>query len=170
MGDVRCMGCSAAVADSAGPVHPYMLSAPGCWALYCSLENWKATLPADNQAVTAIQHLVDSYAAQHPTNVDRRNRQSVAVHLMSLCASLEKDLPGDRLRYLLGGWTHREYPVLRAPPRNFSVTVCDVVDASEPERSAAVLDLAVATWSAWSTHHAGRSPRRGVRTGEPAAP
>jgi hypothetical protein len=113
---------------------------------------WKATLAA-NQAVSTVQHLVDSYAAQHPTSLDRRNRQSVAVHLMSLCASLEKGVPGDRLRYLLGGWTHREYPALPERPKHFSVTVRDVVDAGETERSAAVLELAVATWSAWSTHH-----------------
>ena len=68
-----------------GPVHAYMHASPGCWMLYCGLEDWKASLTADHDAPTLIQHLVDSYAVQHAANPDRRNRQSVAVHLMSLC-------------------------------------------------------------------------------------
>ncbi|HXL88693.1 MAG TPA: DUF5946 family protein [Streptosporangiaceae bacterium] len=44
-------------------------------------------------APTLIQHLVDSYAVQHAANPDQRNRQSAAVHLMSLCASLEQGIP-----------------------------------------------------------------------------
>lgn len=115
MGNVRCFGCGAAVADSPGPVHAYMLSVPGCWDLCSSLGDWKATLLA-SEGATTVQHAVDCYAAQHPTNLDRRNRQSVAVHLMSLCASLEQGVPGERLRYLMGAWTHREYPALLDPP------------------------------------------------------
>ena len=61
--------------------------------LYCGLEDWKASLTADHDAPTLIQHLVDSYAVQHAANPDQRNRQSAAVHLMSLCASLEQGIP-----------------------------------------------------------------------------
>jgi len=32
--------------------------------LYCGLEDWKASLTADHDAPTLIQHLVDSYAVQ----------------------------------------------------------------------------------------------------------
>ena len=64
------------VPDAPGPVHAYMHAAPGCWALYCGLEDWKASLTAGHDAPTLIQHLVDSYAVQHAANPDRRNRQS----------------------------------------------------------------------------------------------
>jgi Family of unknown function (DUF5946) len=84
------------VPDVTGPVHAYMHASPGCWMVYCGLEDWKASLTADDDAPTLIQHLVDSYAVQHAANPDRRNRQSVAVHLMSLCASLEQGIPGTR--------------------------------------------------------------------------
>jgi hypothetical protein len=48
------------------------------------------------------QQIVDSYMVQHAANPERRNRQSVAVHLMGLCASLEHGVPGGELRNLLG--------------------------------------------------------------------
>lgn len=136
--DVRCLGYGAGGADSSGSVHAYMLSAPGCWALHCSLEDWKATL-LGQQAATAVQHMVDSYAAQHPTNLDRRNRQSVAVHLMSLCASLDQGVPGERLRSLVGAWTHREYPALAFPPQRFEVMERHVDDAEPANGAVAVL-------------------------------
>ena len=58
-----------------------------------ALEDWKLRLLGAG-GVTVVQDLVDAYAAQHPTNPDRRNRQSVAIHLMSLCAGIEHRLDG----------------------------------------------------------------------------
>src|SRR5215469_5593508 len=70
-----------------------MLAAPGCWSLHTGLEDWKIGLTGGSGIDTA-QWMIDSYAVQHATNPDPRNRQSVAVHLMSLCAALEHDVPG----------------------------------------------------------------------------
>jgi uncharacterized protein DUF5946 len=78
-----------------------MLSSPGCWALYGSILAWKHNPAADAEA-TLTQRIVDSYAVQHATNPDRRNRQSVAGHLISLCASLEHGISGTRLRRMIG--------------------------------------------------------------------
>ena len=99
--------------------------------------------------------MIDSYAAQHATNPDPRSRQSVAVHLMSLCAALEHDVPGVRLRHLLGSWAHRPggYPLLEPRPAAYSITVRDVADAEAPARAAAVRLWAEMTWAAWSEHH-----------------
>lgn len=141
------------VPDVTGPVHAYMHAAPGCWALYCGLEDWKASLAASHDAPTLIQHLVDSYAVQHAANPDRRNRQSVAVHLMSLCASLEQGIPGARLRHLTGTWTGREYPLLVPRPQAYQLTVRDLADAPEQDRPGLVADLARSAWTAWSGHH-----------------
>jgi hypothetical protein len=141
------------VPDVTGPVHAYMHASPGCWMLYCGLEDWKASLTADHDAPTLIQHLVDSYAAQHAANPDRRNRQSVAVHLMSLCASLEQGIPGTRLRQMIGTWTHREYPLLAPRPDAYPLTVRNLADAAQQDRAALVSDMATATWAAWSAHH-----------------
>ena len=151
--EVKCSGCGAMVPEVTGQVHDYMHASPGCWALYCGLEDWKASLTAGEDAPTLVQHLVDSYAVQHAANPDRRNRQSVAVHLMSLCASLEQGISGTRLRHIIGTWTHREYPQLVPRPDIYELTVRDFADAAAEERSGLVFDMARATWKAWSAHH-----------------
>jgi hypothetical protein len=101
------------------------------------------------------QYLIDTYAVQHATNPDRRNRQSVAVHLMSLCAALEHGIPGIRLHHLIGEWTHREYPLLMPRPASFAVTLAGVAAAPPEDRSKAVLACAGSTWADWSAHHEG---------------
>jgi Family of unknown function (DUF5946) len=141
------------VPDAVGPVHAYMHASPGCWALYCGLEDWKASLAAGHDAPTLIQHLVDSYAVQHATNPDRRNRQSVAVHLISLCASLEQGIPGAQRRRMIGTWTGREYPLLVPRPEVYELTVRDLADTPGEDRPAIVADMARSAWMAWSAHH-----------------
>jgi hypothetical protein len=152
--EVVCFGCGALVPDQRGPVHEYMLSAPGCWAMYGSILAWHAGRPRRAAAgPVPPPHLADAYAAQHPANPDRRNRQSVAVHLMSLCAGQERGISGDRLRQMIGRWTHRDYPQLRPGPDAFPVTIRDVADAAENARLALVAEWAASTWTAWSAHH-----------------
>jgi len=150
--EIRCLGCGALVPELAGPVHAYMLAAPGCWALYGSLQQWKGALTGGDGLTTA-QRAVDCYAAQHAANPDRRNRQSVAVHLMSLCASIEHGVSGAQLRMRIGDWTHRDYPLLVPRPAAYPVTVRDVAEAGERSRAAVVDDWAISTWAAWSLHH-----------------
>jgi hypothetical protein len=154
VGEVRCFGCGGLVPDTGGPVHGYMLAAPGCWSLYTGLEDWK-TMLSGPRGIDAAQWTVDSYAVQHATNPDPRNRQSVAVHLMSLCAALEHGVPGVRLRVLLGSWTHRPggYPLLEPRPLGYTITVRDVADAGAAARAGVVRLWAEMTWSAWSVHH-----------------
>jgi hypothetical protein len=154
MGEVRCSGCGALVPDIRGPAHGYMLAAPGCWSLYTGLEDWKACL-SGNRGIDAAQWMIDSYAVQHATNPDPRNRQSVAVHLMSLCAAIEHDVPGARLRQLLGAWAHRPggYPLLEPRPAEYPITVRDVADADSAARADVVWLWAEMTWAAWSEHH-----------------
>ena len=129
-----------------------MLSSPGCWALYGSILAWKGASAGGAEA-TLTQRIADSYAVQHATNPDRRNRQSVAGHLMSLCASLEHDVCGTRLRRMFGEWTHREYPLLVPRPVGYRVTARDVVHADERSRPAVVDNWAASAWAAWSAHH-----------------
>jgi hypothetical protein len=152
MPDVHCFGCGASVPATDGPVHAYMLAAPGCWALYGSiLERQYA-----NGAVLQLevsQWLVDAYAAQHATNTDRRNRQSVALHLVSLCAAFDDSMPADARRRLIGHLAHREYPVLEPTVTSFAVTVRNVADAADTNRADVAERWARGTWDAWATHH-----------------
>ena len=117
-----------------------------------ALEDWKLRLLGAG-GVTVVQDLVDAYAAQHPTNPDRRNRQSVAIHLMSLCAGIEHRLDGTQRRDRIGQWAHRDYPLLRPAPRCYAVTISDVFAAQEAARSELVAQMAASTWLAWSEHH-----------------
>jgi len=150
--DVICRDCGALTPETTGPVHAYMSASPGCWQMYCELQEWKDSLIGDD-GITTAQHLVDAYAAQHATNPDRRNRQSVTVHLMSLCASLEFGVSGRHLRAMIGHWTHQDYPLLLPRPDHYPVTVRTVNDVSVDERQEVVLTMATSTWSAWSLHH-----------------
>lgn len=150
MAEVQCFGCGATVPDVDGPTHTYMLAAPGCWRLYSSL--LAMTLPGAVATTGPPQGLVDAYAAQHGTNTERRNRQSVALHLISLCAGLERGFPSEHRRALIGRMTHREYPSLQPAPTSFTVTVRDVADAAETEILSVVHDWEKATWLRWSAH------------------
>jgi hypothetical protein len=151
MDNARCPGCGALVPQSDVPTHTYMHSAAGCWERYCSLEEWKAGLTGE-QAIVTVQDLVDCYAVQHPTNRDRRNRQSVAVHLMSLCAGQERGLSGRQRRSRIGGWVGPEYPALDPHPVRYPITVDDVAEAGSG-RTRMIERMAALTWSLWSAHH-----------------
>jgi hypothetical protein len=120
--------------------------------MYCELQEWKNSLIGDD-GITTAQHLVDAYAAQHATNPDRRNRQSVTVHLLSLCASLEFGISGRQRRAMIGNWTHHDYPLLQPRPDFYPVTVRTVSDVSADERQEVVERMANSTWTAWSIHH-----------------
>jgi hypothetical protein len=122
--------------------------------MYGSVLAWHAELSGLVAGDLAIaQRIVDAYAVQHATSPDRRNRQSVAVHLMSLCAALEHGVSGTRLRQIIGGWTHRDYPQLLPRPSDYPVTIRDVGDAAERSRLAVIGDWADSAWAAWSAHH-----------------
>ncbi len=152
MTEIRCIGCGVLVPDVAGPRHAYMLSAPGCWQRYCSLEDWKGEL-SGAESIGVVQDLVDSFAVQHAASTDRRNTQSVAVHLMSLCAGLEGRVPGSERRRRIGRWVRSVYPVLDPAPGTFAVTISDVAAAPLVVRRTTVERLAQVSWSAWSAHH-----------------
>lgn len=135
-----------------GPVHAYVPASPGCWRLFCSLTDWMQPLIGGDGS-TVAQLVVDSYMVQHATNPDRRNRQSVAVHLMSLCASVEHRVPGDALSNRLGGWTHRDYPELLPRPVGFEITVEQVASTPTPRRQVVVGAWARSVWDAWVPNH-----------------
>ncbi len=137
-----------------GPTHAYMTSAPGCWFLYGELTAKAMTFPPNPGATQAR---VDAYAAQHATNSDPRNRQSVVVHLMSLCATLELRLNNGETTRMIGQWTHRPrgYPDLTSPLPHGEVTVADAHRAETCADYLVVVDRwSRSVWAAWGEHHA----------------
>ncbi|MDE3070296.1 MAG: hypothetical protein KGJ43_06175 [Acidobacteriota bacterium] len=150
---VRCPGCRGVVPDEAGPVHAYMLSAPGCWRLY-----GEVLAREYGDALRRREHrlAVDAYAVQHPGSHDRRNRQSVALHLMSLALILERSATHEQARRMLSACARArpEFPWLEPPEVPGAVTVVDVHRASG---AGAHLELvrawAMGAWRAWSRQH-----------------
>ncbi len=90
MAAVACVGCGAVFEDREGPTHRYLESSPGCWASYGEV---LAREYSDFPAYGALHRLtVDTYAVQHPGRPSPQCIQSVALHLMSLCLVLEREI------------------------------------------------------------------------------
>ncbi len=122
---VRCPWCRHVGGPEDGPTHAYIGASPGCWATFgeaLAMAPW----PGDLGTV-----LTDAYAAQHPGRPERRAVQSVAVHLVVLCAAVERGAGPDALMALrrgavaLGAGHWRRLDVT-APVG--TTTVADVVD------------------------------------------
>ncbi len=148
-----CPGCGLTVADVAGPSHPYIGAATGCWALYGEVlarEYGELRYPEVHRLT------VDAYAAQHPGVPSRRSIQSVAVHLVSLHLVLERGFNGARataaIRRVLAA---RPTLVWLEPPARLGAgTVADIVAArTAAEHESRVRRWAAAVWTAWAPHH-----------------
>ncbi|MCW6004023.1 hypothetical protein K1W54_05415 [Micromonospora sp. CPCC 205371] len=160
-GRASCIGCAAHVPDVDGPTHPYMRSSPGCWRLYGEISVHTNGKPNSTAAQSSP---IDCYAAQHPGGAehDRRQRQSVAVHLTALCLSLEYALPPSRLGTMRGRMSQTvlprigrsDWPHLIPPTSPGTVTVADVHHSiGHGSYAAQVERWADAVWTAWSDHH-----------------
>jgi hypothetical protein len=152
--EVVCGGCGATVPDvEETRRHTYSGSAPGCWLLYGEV---LAREYGDFRFTPAHQLTVDAYAVQHPGVPERRSAQSVAIHLVGLCLSLERDRGPAELPLLRQRLAppKRVFPWLAPPPSVGELTVVDVHDAETPEDHRAVVDRwARSAWDAWSPHH-----------------
>jgi hypothetical protein len=158
---VRCVGCGGQVPESTGPTHAYLQAAPGCWRLFGELN---ARAYAAPQLPALHAHAVDCYAVQHPGGAehDRRQRQSVAVHLVALCLLVEHGQPvalaaarrGRTSRAVLGHPRREDWPHLPAPADLGAVTAAEVHASASPEQFADRLQSwTTAVWQAWAAHH-----------------
>jgi 3-oxoacyl-(acyl-carrier-protein) synthase len=89
-----CPACGAVTPPSDAPAHAYIAASPGCWASFGRLQLAAAQKWPDHPDRALI---VDAYAAQHPGDgSDRRDRQSVWVHVAALEAVLVSGWPPER--------------------------------------------------------------------------
>ncbi len=101
--------------------------------------------------------VVDAYMASHPGDgSDRRDRQSVAVHLVGLGGTFERGWSHETtlkaLRATVG--TTRDFPRLTPPEPAASLTVASLVgcaDLTEYDQRSSLWARAV--WDSWSEHH-----------------
>ncbi len=148
-----CPGCGTRYLPQVlDETHPYIGASPACWATFGEV------LAREFENVTfgrVHRHTVDVYSVQHPGTDDRRQRQSVALHLIGLCHWLEHDLGMERLNAITQrlASSDRDWPWLD-PPAAFPMTVVDVLQATDgPEHVQLVRRWAESTWDAWSAHH-----------------
>jgi len=149
----RCIGCGALVSAITLPTHAYIDASPGCWHTY------REVLAKQMGYITyrRIRQLtVDAYAAQHPGATERRPRQSIEVHLLSLYFLVEEwldpRLATHRISQMLT--ERREFPRLIPPSTLGDITVHDVISATnQADQTARVEEWANSVWSAWSVHH-----------------
>ncbi len=154
MSESECFSCGALVPDTEGPVHRYMDSSPGCWAIYGQV---LAREYSDASYFRNHRLTVDAYALQHPGEPSPQTIQSIALHLGSLhlvfdCGSE----PGEATALLQELSRHKTKFCWLEPPSNLgSVSVLDVwTTKGATAHLAAVRTWATATWSAWEQHHA----------------
>lgn len=147
-----CPGCGLDLPGSDGPSHPYYGASPACWELYGrALER----AYGDATCRDVLQLVVDAYAWQHPGVEERRNAQSVGIHLMTLCLILE-----DGADPREGPKLHRRmvarptYSWLDSPADRGRLTVATLTDAPTANAYAdAARAWADDVWRAWRPHH-----------------
>ena len=150
----KCPGCGGRFSGIEGMTHSYMDAAPGCWSVFGEL---LARELADPACYDVHYLTIDAYAAQHPGKATKKGVQSMALHLVRLCAQLEFELvPLDANRAMQQAGAHREKFVWLEPPANRgTLTVADVRDArSASEYTRLVKAWGSEVWQAWAAHHA----------------
>lgn len=148
-----CPGCGATFLPRPdGAVHAYIGASPACWAVFGELLAREFQNPSYGWI---HRHTVDVYTVQHPGFNDRRQRQSVALHLIGLCQWLELGMDMRMLNPItqrLAGES-RDWPWLE-PPMTHELTVLDVLAATNPdEHGHLVREWAESVWRSWSAHH-----------------
>jgi CTP:molybdopterin cytidylyltransferase MocA len=148
-----CPGCGARYAPHpTDATHAYIGASPACWAAFGEL---LAREFQDRSYGRVHRHTVDVYTVQHPGDDDRRQRQSVAIHLIGLCHWLEHELDATAVIAATQAMLRRERPdwPWLEPPTEFEVTVRDVLAAgSGGEHERLVRRWAESTWEAWGAH------------------
>jgi CTP:molybdopterin cytidylyltransferase MocA len=149
----ECPGCHARyLPQKLDETHPYIGASPACWATFGEV---LAREFGDMNFGRVHRQSVDVYSVQHPGTDDRRQRQSVAAHLIGLCHWLEHGLEFDRLNAITQRLASedRPWPWL-TPPTSYPMTVVDLVAARDgAEHVELVRRWAETTWTAWSAHH-----------------
>lgn len=148
----RCVGCGAIVPKIDGPIHKYMTSSPGCWAIHGEVS---AHLLSEPSAGAYRQMCVDAYAVQHPGQPGPQAIQSVGGHLISLLAQIELGLPLARSAAMLErGITRKGFFQWLTPPSFDGAKTIVLMRDNLGDPAPAAHEWASSAWRAWAPHHA----------------
>lgn len=155
MSSSACIGCGVILPNFIGPTHEYLESSPACWSKYSEVLAREYAAPELFRRVHRLT--VDAYAVQHPGRPSAQSIQSVATHLISLCAVLEGGSSNEWATNLIRESVRIKgrFVWLQPPSYMGSSTVLDVWDTKETgAHEKAVRYWASSVWAAWSQHHA----------------
>ena len=149
-----CPGCLGEFEAAEGPVHAYILSAPGCWAAYGEV---LAREYSESRLMRLHRLTVDAYAVQHPGMNGPQARRSVGIHLSRIYLYLERGWAMERVNAAMPAISaakdRREW--LEPPSMLGTINVLafsKMVTVAEHE---ALLEAwAGSVWKAWTPHHA----------------
>lgn len=154
---IRCFSCQALALNIEGETHAYMLSAPGCWAMFCEVLEKEYT---DYRYTRAHQYTVDSYACQHPGSTEVQSAvNSVGIHLSSLYMVLERGMrlsKANQFKQRFAQYNKQQALIqpLSPPDSLGEITVCDIWSLEEEEKHFDLCEQwAVSAWRAWRVHH-----------------
>lgn len=140
-----------------GPVHPYMDSSPGCWALYGEVLSREYSERSFFEKDYIHKLTVDTYAAQHPGRESRQSINSVGYHLIRLCLILDKKISVEDTQKVMVLITQQKKNFFwLQPPKNLGeVSVINVYNAITVEKHKEIVQKwAESVWGSWHAHHA----------------
>jgi len=142
------------VPKTEGPTHRYLAGAPGCWEVYGRL----LVKEYSRRAYWSVHPLtVDVYAAQHPGTPSPQTIQSAAVHLIGMCAVLERGgspEAGSGFKQKVKAQLKDEFEWLEPPNTVGEITVVEVAAARDAAQHVERVNAwAQSTWDAWVAHH-----------------
>jgi len=148
-----CLGCGGIVPRVEGPTHRYLEASPGCWETYGRL----LAKEYSRRAYWRVHTLtVDAYALQHPGVRSPQTIQSAAVHLIGLCAILERGTSiegGSKVKARAKARLATTFDWLEPPNSLGDITVVQVSGARDAaDHGARVQAWARAVWNAWAPH------------------
>jgi uncharacterized protein DUF5946 len=166
---VPCVGCGALVPNTDGPTNANIGGSPGCWAIY---ETVRARGIGDHRYAELQQLTADTYAVQHPAVSRRGSTQSVAPHLIGLCALVERALPASvAIAAVHNAVKSRDsFESLAQPESCGELTILHVRDATTlQEHVRRLREWSSSVWKAWSQHHRviGRWTAEALRRAQP---
>lgn len=149
-----CFVCGALVPEIDGPVHRYVPSSPGCWQTFAEVQADEMTR---FRYPPAHRIVVDAYMAQHPGDgSDRRDRQSVFLHLVGLCAVLAMEIPvaiSTQAFERLLAIHHDDFPFLQRGADRGPLTVLHMMDsADQDDYDLRAREWGIAVWGSWHDH------------------
>lgn len=154
---IKCPSCGAKALNIEGETHEYMLSASGCWEMFCEVLEKEYS---DFQYSKAHHYTVDSYACQHPgESQNPKAVNSVGIHLMSLYMLFEKGMDLEKSADLKSKFAqyNKSNKIITSldPPKSFGkITVFDIWGLDNKEQHFPVCERwARSVWESWSAHH-----------------